>query len=232
MRWTSTVPRWPGSTCAGTRATAPPGSARRAGGAASLGPAGACDVDLDPRLDARDAHPVWLGVEDALPHLRPALAHSVPRSQVFSLWRIRGRKRLLHAGTDLILSVQNEPHGLRACVSPALADGEACRFSIPLDGKSATCKAQTHLLLGDLPQPGSRHVSRTAVLHMRGLQALDAMQGDCGQRGAAEALFGADTVAERWHSDSDLRAQVRHILARAQSWVAGGYLQLAGARTG
>jgi hypothetical protein len=197
-----------------------------------LDPAGACDVDLDPRLDARDAHPVWLGVEDALPHLRPASAHSVPRGQVFSLWRIRGRKRLVHAGADLILSVQNEPRGLHACISPALADGGACRFSLPLDGKASICKAQMHLLLGDLPQLGLRHVSRVDVLHMRGLQALDAMQAGCGQRGVAEALFGADTVAERWHADSDLRAQVRHILARAQSWVAGGYLQLAGARTG
>ena len=195
-------------------------------------PAGACDVDLDPRLDARDAHPVWLGVEDALLHLRPALAQSVPRDQVFRLWRIGGRKRLLHAGTDLILSVQNEPQGLHACISPALADGEACRASFPLDGKPAACRTQMHLLLGDLPEPCLRHVSRTAVLHMRGLQALDALEGDCGQRDVAEALFGADIVAERWHADSDLRAQVRHILARAQSWVAGGYLQLTGARTG
>lgn len=181
-------------------------------------------------MDARDAHPVWLGVEDDIPHLRPALAHGVPRGQVFSLWSIRGRKRLLHAGTDLILSVQNEPHGLHACISPALADGAACRVSIPLDGKPAACRTQMRLLLGELPRPCFRHVSRTAVLHMRGLQALDALRGDCGQRGVAEALFGADTVAERWHADSDLRAQVRHILARAQSWVAGGYLQLAGVR--
>ncbi|MGJ7530697.1 DNA -binding domain-containing protein [Variovorax sp. GB1P17] len=181
-------------------------------------------------MDARDAHPVWLGVEDALPHLRPALAQSVPRGQVFSLWRIRGRKRLLHAGTDLILSVQNDLHGLHACISPALANGAACRVSLPLDGKPAACRTQMRRLLGELPQPCFRHVSRTAVLHMRGLQALDAQQGDCGQRGVAEALFGADTVAERWHADSDLRAQVRHILARAQRWVAGGYLQLAGVR--
>lgn len=232
MRWTSTVPRWPGSTCADTRAIAPPGSARRVDGAASLDPAGACDVDLDPRLDARDAHPVWLAAEDALPHLRPALAQSVPRGQVFSLWRIRGRKRLLHAGADLILCAQAGPHGLHACISPALGDGTACRVSLPLDGDAAGCRAQVRQLLGGLPPPAFRRVSRTDILHMRCLQALDALQDDHGQRGVAEALFGADTVAERWHADSDLRAQVRHILARAHSWVAGGYLQLAGARTG
>jgi hypothetical protein len=161
-------------------------------------------------------------------HVRPAVAHTVPRSQVFSLWRIRGRKRLLHAGADLILYAHHGSQSLRACIAPALADGAACRVSLPFDGNAAAHRAQLRLLLGDHPPESFRRVSRIDVLHLRALQALDALQAGCGQRGVAEAVFGADRVAEHWHADSDMRAQVRHILSRAKGLMTGGYLQLAG----
>lgn len=195
--------------------------------------AGACDVDLDPRLDARQAHPVWIGAEDRLPHLRPAQVRgSASDGPVFGLWRIRGRKHLLHAGADLILSALGGRQRLQTSVSPALAEGSVCRLSLPPGGEAAAASAALQGLRGEHHAPAFRHVSRVDLLHMRGLQALDALQAGCGHREIAEAVFGVDAAAARWHADSDLRAQVRHILSRAKVLMAGGYLRLAGVRPG
>lgn len=191
---------------------------------------GVCDVDLDPSLDARDAHPLWICAEDAMPHVRPASVRGVPRGQVFGLWRVRGRKRLLYAGADLILSAEYGPNLSRACLAPELRDGLACRLSMPFNGDAAALCMQARHILDDLPAPAFRGASRSAVLHLRALQALDARQAGLGQREVAEALFGADAVADHWHADSELRAQVRHILSRAEAWMRGGYLELARVR--
>ncbi len=69
-----------------------------------------------------------------------------------------------------------------------------------------------------------------SMLHLRALQALDARQAGARHRDIAEALFGFDSVQSRWNADSELRAQVRHILARAEEFMRGGYLALAGVR--
>lgn len=167
-----------------------------------------------------------------MPHLRPACRRHAPDGPVFNLWHLRGRKGLLHAGADLILSAQGRGHRLRSSLSPALVDGAACRLSLPPGGEAAAGSSLLHALHGQHPASVSWRVSRLDLLHMRGLQALDALQAGCGQRGVAEALFGADAVAGRWHADSDLRAQVRHILCRARSLMEGGYLRLAGVRSG
>lgn len=161
-------------------------------------------------------------------HLRPACRRHAPDGPAFDLWRLRGRKALLHAGSDLILSAQGSGDRLRSSLSPALADGAAYRLSLPPGGDAVAGSSLLHALRGEPPASVSRRVSRLDLLHMRGLQALDALQAGCGQRGVAEALFGADAVAERWHADSDLRAQVRHILCRAKAQMEGGYLRLAG----
>jgi hypothetical protein len=84
-------------------------------------------------------------------------------------------------------------NGLRACISPALADGAACRFSLPSDG-GAACRIQIRRLIGGAPPPAFRRVSRIDILHMGCLQALDALQRSRGLRGVAETLFGADTM--------------------------------------
>ncbi len=168
-----------------------------------------------------------------MPHLRPAQVRSnAGDGPVFSLWRIRGRKRLLHAGADLILSALDGRQRLRTSVSPALVEGSACRPSLPTGGEAAAASAALQGLRGEYQAPAFRHVSRMDLLHMRCLQALDALQAGCGHREIAEAVFGADATAGRWHADSDLRAQVRHILSRATDLMAGGYLRLAGVRPG
>ncbi|WP_407655060.1 DNA -binding domain-containing protein [Acidovorax benzenivorans] len=117
-------------------------------------------------------------------------------------------------------------------MSPALAEGSACRLSLPPGGEAAAASAALQVLRGEHHAPAFRHVSRMDLLHMRGLQALDALQAGCGHREIAEAVFGADAAAGRWHADSDLRAQMRHILSRAKALMAGGYLRLAGVRPG
>ena len=165
-----------------------------------------------------------------MPHLRSACRRQLPDGPAFDLWRLHGRKELLHAGADLILSAQASGHRLRSSLSPALVDGAACRLSLPPGGDAAVGSSLLQALHGEHPTPAPWRVSRLDLLQMRGLQALDALHAGCGQRGVAEALFGADAVAGRWHADSDLRAQVRHILCRARNLMEGGYLRLAGVR--
>jgi len=206
--------------------------ARPAAGALRRLLIGGFGFDLDPRLDARDAHPVWIGAEDRLPHVRPAQADVVAGRPVFDLWRIRGCKRLLHAGADLILCAHAGAHRFQASLAPALAHGSACRLSVPPGGDAAAVPVVLRALRAERSEAAFRHVSRTDLLHLRGLQALDALQAGCGHREIGEAIFGAEAVAGCWHADSDLRAQVRHILSRAQALMAGGYLRLAGVRPG
>lgn len=124
-------------------------------------------------------------MEDRIAHVRPASARSVPRGQDFSLWRIRGRKRLLHAGADLILSASHGPQCLRACLSPELNKGSACRLSLPNHGDARCIDHAIQTIAGDADPALFRRASRLDILHMRALQALDALQGGCGQRGVA-----------------------------------------------
>ena len=50
------------------------------------------------------------------------------------------------------------------------------------------------------------------------------------KRETAVGIFGALAVAQSWHADSELRAQMRHILMRARVLMTEGYLRLAGVR--
>jgi hypothetical protein len=65
---------------------------------------------------------------------------------------------------------------------------------------------------------------------LHALQALDASQAGARHRDIAGALFGVDAVRTRWTPDGELRAQVRHLLRRAEGLMRGGYLALAGVR--
>ena len=95
----------------------------------------------------------------------------------------------------------------------------------------AQFEAQANAIQGcALTQPLARRAARAPVLHLRALQALDAAQGGATHREIAEVVFDADAVRSRWSADSELRAQVRHLLSRAEGFVRGGYLRLAGVR--
>ena len=55
---------------------------------------GGCDSAEDPRLDARDANPLWAIDTDDLLHVRAARRQPQPPDKRFSLWRVIGRKSL------------------------------------------------------------------------------------------------------------------------------------------
>jgi hypothetical protein len=75
-----------------------------------------------------------------------------------------------------------------------------------------------------------RDDTRSALLHLRALQAPDAAQAGASHRQIAQTLFGLEVVMLRWHEDGELRAQIRHLLRRARAYMGGGYLALAGVR--
>lgn len=66
----------------------------------------------------------------------------------------------------------------------------------------------------------------TALLEMRTLQALDAIQAGASLREVGERLFGADAMAG-WHPDGCLRSRVRRLVRRGRSLMYGGYRRLA-----
>ena len=68
--------------------------------------------------------------------------------------------------------------------------------------------------------------ARSALLHMRALQVLDGASVGASHRQIAEALFGHAYVKARWCAESELRAQVRYLIKRAQYLRDGGYLEL------
>lgn len=200
--------------------------------------AGACDVADDPRLDARDAHPLWLTESADLLHVRAL--HSIhastrePAARVFDLWRVPGKKRL-DGSSDAVLTTSIGTRHARILLDGGLADGSTYTCAVPLTphlrGQIAEFQALSGLLDGDpLPDMHARPISRAGLLHLRALQTLDATQARVSHRDIAIALFGAEAVRAEWHADGVLRAQVRHLVARAEGFMQRDYLDLAGVR--
>ena len=177
-------------------------------------------------------HPLWATGTGGLLHVRTTIAHDALTSRAFSAWQIPGRKRIAHAGREWLITAVHGPHCLRASLSPELEDGAACALVVPLDAPLRTrlpgYELQARVIRGEVPRPSPRQVTRMALLHLRALQALDARQAGARHRDIAGALFGAEAVQERWNADSELRAQLRHLLMRAEGLMRGGYLALAG----
>lgn len=195
---------------------------------------GGCDSAEDPRLDARDAHPVWITTTDELLHVRASQAHGASIQQTFDLWRVPGRKRLVLGGAGLTLLAEVSAQRLRVALADDLAHGAAYTCTVPLGpglrGQLDAFNAQAQVLQGHAPaEESARTVTRVALLHLRALQALDGAQAGASHRDIAQTLFGLEAVV-RWHADGELRAQVRHLLRRAEAYMGGGYLSLAGIR--
>lgn len=213
------------------RATGPTGSVLSA---VPLHPFGGCRVAEDPQLDARQAHPRWVAAADALLQVRAARAHGAGAGPAFSLWTIPGRKRLAHGGVQLSLAVEHGPNRLRASLAAELEEGAAYGLSVPLDAQLRTrlsgYQAQAHAIQGQWSPVVTKKITRASLLHLHALQALDAWQAGARHREIAGALFGVDAVRKRWSADGELRAQLRHLLARAEGLMRGGYLALAGVR--
>jgi hypothetical protein len=115
-----------------------------------------------------------------------------------------------------------------------LEDSAAYGLAVPLDAHLRTqlrgYQAQANAIQGQWPPVAAKKITRASLLHLYALQALDALQAGAHQRDIAGALFGMDAVRTRWTADGELRAQVRHLLTRAEGLMRGGYLALAGVR--
>nr|WP_246881463.1 DUF2285 domain-containing protein [Acidovorax sp. JG5] len=107
-------------------------------------------------------------------------------------------------------------------------------MTVPLDAhlrsRLTGYQVQANAIQGKWPSADARRITRASLLHLHALQALDAWQAGAHHRDIAGALFGVDSVGKRWTADSELRAQVRHLLTRAEGLMRGGYLVLAGVR--
>lgn len=141
---------------------------------------------------------------------------------------------MAHTGEHLSLTAEHGPHRLRVSLSTALADGSPYGLTVPLDPYLRTrlsgYQVQANAIHGKWPAVDARKITRASLLHLHALQALDASQDGAHHRDIAGALFGVDAVRTRWTADGELRAQVRHLLTRAEGLMRGGYLALAGVR--
>lgn len=166
--------------------------------------------------------------------MRASRAHDASTRPTFDLWRVPGRKRLALGDSGLTLLTEVSAQRLRMSLADDLSDGAVYTCTAPLSpglrGQLAAFNAQAQALQGYAPaEDSTRAVTRAALLHLRALQALDGAQAGASHRDIAQGLFGLDAVV-RWHADGELRAAVRHLLRRAEAYVGGGYLSLAGIR--
>jgi len=191
---------------------------------------GGCFTAEDPELDGRVVQPRWLN--SAAISLVPS-PFQQPETSRFSLWAIPGRKHLFQQGEGLELWASSMPWIAQWRLAPALADSDPFAYVLAADQQlNARLMA-----VRETPMPyesrrpvdggGTRsRPSRTDLLHVRALQVLDGVMSGASHRDIAEVLFGAEAMAKCWSSDSELRAQVRHLVKRANHFVDGGYVEL------
>ena len=186
--------------------------------------AGACDVADDPRLDASEAHPLWLSDTGGLLHVRALHAHHAPArsptTAAFDLWRIPGHKHLQHDGKGLALIARSPGHCQRFALAPGLEHGMAVVHAHRGSGGGKTATPSGGQVAAR-PRP-----SPAALLELHTLQALDATLAGASLHQIAEGLFGVDAAAG-WYSDGGLRSKVRRLVRRGDALMRGGYRRLA-----
>jgi hypothetical protein len=184
----------------------------------------------DPRRDARVAEPLWRPFPPSSVHLtRQSDAQPSAR---FQFWCIPGQKSLVHDGLGLQLTARNSPEVTRAVLDPDVGTDEPYAFSIAAgEHIQDRCRAVNEFSVsygGQSFKPKNPPIrpSRSAMTHMRILQAFDGGRSGASQRDIAGAIFGNDAVSEQWSPDSELRAQVRYFLRRGHALVEAGYRTL------
>lgn len=185
---------------------------------------GGCDFLEDSRLDAREANAVWLPDPDALVALGPAVRDD---DDPFSLWGIPGRKSLFHDGTRLLLNSRLGRRVVRLAISLALREGASYANTVPSrrPGPRAAAAELADALAGVPERRRGAAVSRTMLVHMRALQALDADKAGASEREIAALVLGSVDAGGAWN-DSAARAQVRYLLEHGRALRDGGYRQL------
>lgn len=152
----------------------------------------------------------------------------------FSVWRIPGRKVLIGDGRRLLLLSIVGRRMLRLAIGAGLREGAPYAYTIRAGPRA---KAHWRAVENFIDHMERRHAprelaierpSRLAIVHMRTLQALDGVLAGASQREIAAAIFGADRVARDWAPDSELRAQVRHLIRRGRAFMNGEYRSLLG----
>lgn len=153
----------------------------------------------------------------------------------FSLWALPGRKSLIHEGERLLLTIEQESVPSRVSLDPELSEGARFDFVLPANARIRALWPSATRMMRDLQRPRrcsprrrSLRPTRESLIHLRALQALDGEAAGATHREIASAVFGADEVFQRWSTDSELRAQLRHLLRRGHRLVEGGYKQLLG----
>lgn len=207
------------------------GMARRAGRRRSLAPSGApslggYDFLEDPTFDGRTAEPIWLPDPDPLVSIAPAI---VDDAEAFSLWNVPGRKSLIHDGRRLLMRTTLGRQAVRVAVSLALGDGMPFAYAAPAGPRGHRAfKAAADLdaaLAGKPSRSRTPAVTRTDLVHMRALQALDAERDGASEHDIAKLVFDAFAEPESWN-DSAVRANVRYLLDHGHRYRDGGYRSL------
>ena len=187
----------------------------------------------DPAFDACRVHPVWRTDPDALVRIFIDEGDAPTDAELFSLWAIPGRKSLFHDGRRLLLTTVLGTRVLRMAIANDVCDGRSFAYVVRAGPRARACwqVVQDHRTTLREADPARRHAfsprpGRLAVLHMRALQAIDGRAADASQRDIAAAIFGDRRIHEDWHADSELRAQVRHLLRRGHAFTRGDYRSL------
>lgn len=190
---------------------------------------GGCPFPENPDLDARDACPAWRIGARPLVALVP---HTDPAAQPLDLWTIPGRKALVHDGGLLWLYGHAGRELVTLTLAQGIANGAPFAYALPAgiapERYRFTLETALSLLQGSdahTPKAMTRP-PRSAMTHMRALQAIDGVAAGASQREIAAVLFGEEEVAARWTPDGELRAQVRYLIQRGRALVDGNYRTL------
>lgn len=187
----------------------------------------------NPDLDARIVQPLWHRAPDTLVRVTADNDDETSDADPFNLWAIPGRKSLRHDGRRLFLTAALGERVLRMAIANNVCDGGSFAYVIR-SGPRARARwqaVQEQLASSRATEPAKPYTvivrpGRLALLHMRALQALDGVLAGASHREIAMAIFGDQRVTEGWHADSELRAQVRHLIRRGEAFRHGDYRSL------
>lgn len=180
----------------------------------------------DPARDARDAEPLW---DCDAAELLIVPAATIDEGPDFDLWQLPAPRRLLHDG-QAVRAVVGDRRQTRLRLAPALNQGRPFAYQLRAGPAAAGARRRALERITALERPpprgAARPADRGALVRMRTFAAFDGAGAGASHRDIATTLFGAAAVADRWSADSEMRAQVRHLVARGRRLVAGGYRSL------
>lgn len=146
------------------------------------------------------------------------------------MWAIPGRKSLVREEDGLWLHGGAGQRLLALSADIAVGEPFAYALAAGTEDKQGRIALERAMALLQRPQPTTRTAlarpPRSAMVHMRALQALDGTLAGASQREIATVLFGEQDVAARWSPDGELRAQVRYLVRRGTALMAGEYRNL------